>query len=833
MPDDTTQPAAPDYNQAVTTLLSQISQDPMASYQQYMGQQQGPPVSRSITSLLGEALAGGAGPGLTDAQAEMAGSRALLNFGINMLAASGPSYMRKSFGQVMAAGLGGAQEGEISYENQIAAWQQQQMKNAMELQQMRLGALKEAIPLLQLQALHSVPSSLAGGAPAGPGGDYASAIAAKEGLGKNPNSSAFGVGQFLGSLDKNGQLTGTWGDFAKANPSLFPNMTPQQILDARSDPKIGNAAINWLANQNAGQLTSSGIPVSGQSLGMSHYVGPGAVAKMWAAPDSDPVSKYVSADALAANAELRNMTVGQLKGRYATMPTPSFGTAAATPAGAPAAAAVKPAMQVGGIPPAPPGGPAGAVTGPLKGFGQAIAGPPITTSPTLRGPGTPVVGTKVGGDVGAIAGGMQTAMATPVVPGTGLEAGPSSAVATLAQPQPFGSQPATSYSFGPGGTMATQPPQPAPITQPVVPTAPSSPPATFTYDYPALPPAIQAQVDRAMQLTPQEQANAAITRRSYETAIAAAMTPQDRAKAEADLQTALTKENENIRQHQENANKIQTDFYTQDRANKFNEWSKAHEIALSTQADIQKNTQAQVLKISTDQLGDMQKQAGVAQNVMNILNEIGPTLSNQPDGLAGAILHSYPEALPYIRLAGYDPDKVSNAQALQALSGFASLSMRPPQSGAFRELEINNLQGSLPNLLQDARGRQEALARLKSIYQRTIDEYTFAQNHMLRPDANGNPTMNLNNLYPAMQQPMQIDPATGARTGGGLGHVIAEPPPMSASDADYQTYKKYVQNNLRAGMPYYDWRKRTDPTTNQTVLGQDGRPIYDMKLFVK
>jgi len=368
-PDDDVppQPAAPDVNQLITGLLSQASADPMAAYQSYMGQQdQGPPVKRGLTSLLGEMVAGGFGPGLTSAQQETAGNRALLNFGLNMLAGSGPSQVRRGFGQIMAQGLAGAQEGEQSFEQQIGNWQQAQFKNAAELQSMRLNALKEAIPLLQMQGRAGLPNYLAGGG-APPGGpvtgaatgatvptDYTSAIGGHEGTGKNPNSSAFGTGQFLKS---------TWLNFAAANPELFPNMSEEQILAKRADPATGNLAINWLAQQNAGDLKAAGVTPSGQSLGIAHYLGAATAAKVMKADDSTPMSKLVPADALAANKELQTMTVGDMKKRYAGTPDPYFmggpmpggkggtATAAAPPA---APAPYKEASLKPGPPPTPP-----------------------------------------------------------------------------------------------------------------------------------------------------------------------------------------------------------------------------------------------------------------------------------------------------------------------------------------------------------------------------------------------------------------------------------------------------------------------------------------------
>ena len=122
--------------------------DPTALYQQIVSglqtpttQDEGPPTKRSFTSLLGEMLSGGSGPGLTSSQAETEGNRSLLNFGLNMLAASGPSQVRRGFGQIFASGLAGAEQSAQGYEAQIADWQQKQ-------QQMQIERLKALEPLM-------------------------------------------------------------------------------------------------------------------------------------------------------------------------------------------------------------------------------------------------------------------------------------------------------------------------------------------------------------------------------------------------------------------------------------------------------------------------------------------------------------------------------------------------------------------------------------------------------------------------------------------------------------------------------------------------------------
>src|SRR5215471_21119279 len=216
MADDTTTPLAgldPEILKQLYAQTQQLVQPPP--------QDQGPPVSRSITSLLGEALEGG---------------RALLNFGLNMLAASGPSQIRRGFGQIFAQGLQGAQAGAQGYEAQIADWQQRQA----ELQMQRMKAMEPLInTAMELQKFNLTQQQIAQakkallgqtGTTGAASSDYVGTIGTMEGTGKNPRSSAFGTGQFIEP---------TWMAFAAANPELFKGMSNDQILAARADPTIG------------------------------------------------------------------------------------------------------------------------------------------------------------------------------------------------------------------------------------------------------------------------------------------------------------------------------------------------------------------------------------------------------------------------------------------------------------------------------------------------------------------------------------------------------------------------------------------------------------------
>ena len=329
------------------------------------------PVSRGWLSLLGEALGGGT---MTDVmspgQKETAGLRALRDFGTSLIAGSGYYPGKPALG-AFAEGFQGAERSQRGSEEGAAAYLAAQQQYAAGQQQQYLERLKVAVPLLRAGAAGAVPNLLLGGGAvpgtsggAG-GGGYEGSIAGIEGTGKNKNSSASGVGQFLDS---------TWSDFAAANPDLFKGMTPAQVMAAKSDPGLGAKAITWLAQRNAGVLSGAGATPTGQSLGIAHYIGPTAAAKVMAAPDNAPVSSFVSPDAVQANKEIAaGLTVGQLKQRYAKVPDPGF------------LAPPKPVKVAG------PGAPTGGATAPdvpwdVPAGGEAATPPADATAPATATP---------------------------------------------------------------------------------------------------------------------------------------------------------------------------------------------------------------------------------------------------------------------------------------------------------------------------------------------------------------------------------------------------------------------------------------------------------------
>jgi hypothetical protein len=397
MADDTTAPApaaSPDVLAQLAPYLALLQQG------QAQPARDDTPVERSWVSKVGEALGGPfLLPGMTPAEKEVAGRAALSHFGTGLLNASGNLQGGTIF-TALGRGFDAAERGALGAQQFDASTLAAQQEYAQKQQELRISAIKEALPLLTLQQQMqqaqtarqlagsgaTAAAPVAGGTNIATGGSiaaptYEGAIAGHEGAGKNPNSSATGVGQFLDS---------TWQGFTAANPDLFKGMTSAQVQAARNDPTIGAKAITWLAQQNADALVKQGVTPSGQSLGIAHYLGAGPTVAIMGAPDSAPVKGFVSDAAVKANPELATMTAGQLRQRYANTPSPGFlGTATAEktpapyqvaaagsavpppPGGAPAA----PTTDLTGPRPLPPTGPGAGVATPAS-----IANTPVQTA---------------------------------------------------------------------------------------------------------------------------------------------------------------------------------------------------------------------------------------------------------------------------------------------------------------------------------------------------------------------------------------------------------------------------------------------------------------------
>ena len=131
----------------------------------------------SLASGIGDAglaLGGGVDPSITGDAASIAGRRALLNFGLTMLANSGPSYTPRNFGQILASGLSAANQSNIQTEQTHLKAQQLAATYALKAGQMKiqeyLAGMKGAKEGQEIAAKSNISKLAAGVAAAPPAG---------------------------------------------------------------------------------------------------------------------------------------------------------------------------------------------------------------------------------------------------------------------------------------------------------------------------------------------------------------------------------------------------------------------------------------------------------------------------------------------------------------------------------------------------------------------------------------------------------------------------------------------------------------------------------------
>jgi hypothetical protein len=761
-------------------------------------------------SLLGEA-AGSPGPGalgaLSPKEREQAGLQALSRFGTGLMAAS--HYVPgQTLGSNLAQGFQAAEHGYDTTARQAMGMLAARQGYAVESQHADLEKLKAALPLLSLQQqltgsantqklLNGVvtPNTNIG---ATGDGTYVGSIAGHEGTGKNPNSSAVGVGQFLDS---------TWMEFAKANPQYFAGMTPEQALSARKDPefgaKVGPVAIEWLAKQNAGTLTKAGVPPSGPVLGIAHYLGAGAAASVAKAPDSAMVSSFVSAAAVAANPELKTMTVGQMKARYANTPNPSFmgAPAAPTPVGQNPNAKVQ-------IPPATAPAASGQATMPLPeppllaGTAQTAGpgGPTGTAIPTLP----PDAAARSAADVATIEEGMANARATPLVRQPG-------AVVTA---QAGGQQPTTAAQYPPipiaGGVVIPHPGSYSEFrAREYVP-----PPATEDFN-PNLSPKRQAAFDAARQGIQQRIANRPNLPIAQQQAEATKII-EDRAALEAKLQEEMASKAQDAAvkrsaYDKEQDTRIQTRYEKE--ADKYDKAAAAqqaqtHAVDLARiNADFDRDKEGAKIAMEGDKQR-MKDQAVAAAAALSVSDQIRqlPALMNKlpPGGLLSSLMGQYPQLASGLEAAGIvDPGTADNIAVFTGLTNHLSSQLRATGAGPMSDKDLASFKTTMPRLLESPEGRQKAVAFLQNIADRIIDTQEFTNEYFNRTDPKtGKPAHNLYHLKDAINAPRRLD-ENGINIGG-LGPVIPAAPkfegPGSAAAA-----REWLRVHTQSGRPYTAW----------------------------
>lgn len=154
-----------------------------------------------------------------------------------------------------------------------------------------------------------------GGAPAAPG--IIDQIGGVESSGNdtatNSRSSAYGRHQFLGT---------TWLDMVeKYAPEVWQSYGgasragKRDILALRADPELSSQMAAAYARENMDYLKRRGLPVTGGSIYLAHFLGPEGARKVLSADPSMPVSRILAGNVIWANREvLRGKTAGQVVG---------------------------------------------------------------------------------------------------------------------------------------------------------------------------------------------------------------------------------------------------------------------------------------------------------------------------------------------------------------------------------------------------------------------------------------------------------------------------------------------------------------------------------------
>lgn len=110
---------------------------------------------------------------------------------------------------------------------------------------------------------------------------------------KNPNSSAFGPGQFIKS---------TWMEFMKeAYPEIVKNRDANEVLKLRSDPNLADQATSWYAGKAVDELDKLNMPATDANIYLHHFLGPDGMKKILTADPNALASSVLSPEQVAAN----------------------------------------------------------------------------------------------------------------------------------------------------------------------------------------------------------------------------------------------------------------------------------------------------------------------------------------------------------------------------------------------------------------------------------------------------------------------------------------------------------------------------------------------------
>lgn len=126
-----------------------------------------------------------------------------------------------------------------------------------------------------------------------------------EGSGKNPRSSADGVGQFTES---------TWIESIKKYfPNLAQGRSDDQLLAMRKIPQLAARVTEAFTAGNEAGLSKAGLPVTPATTYLAHFAGLGGAIKVLQADPNTPVAQVLGNAAVKANPFLQGMTARDLE----------------------------------------------------------------------------------------------------------------------------------------------------------------------------------------------------------------------------------------------------------------------------------------------------------------------------------------------------------------------------------------------------------------------------------------------------------------------------------------------------------------------------------------
>ena len=234
----------------------------------------------------------------------------------------------------------------------------------------------------------------------------------------------------------------------------------------------------------------------------------------------------------------------------------------------------------------------------------------------------------------------------------------------------------------------------------------------------------------------------------------------------------------------------------------------------ASQSGFDINKAGREVSFNTDKqtLANLATNAGVAASVNPQLEQLGTvTPGALPPGIVASVVKAHPNIVPFLTQLGVTtPEQATDTQLMQGMTNMLSTELRPKGSGRLLLPEIDAFRSDLPNLLEQPDGRIKAAAFLKNLNDRSQEESDFANQYFKRPDANGQPSFNLDGLAKAMAKP---------KSEGGLGPIVPPMPPLATLTADpagpAAAATNWLKQNVEVGRPYMGWQSPLNPRTRQ------------------